>query len=122
MKLVCLSIILSFAASAETFQISGSLVNFENKNGLLIKGCEKDCLALKKIAEFKKINLKVARSDEKFFGSIGADVCHLVYKGESILGTIENKDQRAFCVFPDNSLVEINSLSQYLKDKKIVSE
>lgn len=38
------------------------------------------------------------------------------------LGVAENQDGRAFCVFKDGSLVEINSLSAYLLEKKIVSE
>ena len=43
-------------------------------------------------------------------------------KAESILGVAENQDGRAFCVFKDGSLIEINSLSSYLTEKKIVTE
>jgi hypothetical protein len=109
-------------ASAETFKIGGELIVFENKDGLLLKGCEKECLALKKVAEFQKINLKKIRAKETFYASIGSDVCRLVYKSGSLIGINKEKDQRAFCVFKDNSLIEINSLSKYLVDKKIVIE
>ena len=122
MKVILMFLILTNISFAESFKISGESVRFENKDGLIIKGCEKECLALKKIGEFKKINLKQVRIHEKFEGSIGSDVCRLVYKSRSIIGIADNLDQRAFCVFPDNSLIEINSLSQFLKDKKIVNE
>ena len=105
---------------AETYKISGELVNFESRDGLLVKGCEKDCLALKVVSEFKSINLKQIRKGQKFEASIGSDVCKLVYKTRSIIGVTEQKDQRAFCVFKDDSLIEINSLSKYLVDKKII--
>jgi hypothetical protein len=117
-------IILFFISSlkAETFKVSSKLLTFENKDGLLLFGCTENCIALKKIKEFKKINLEKARKDIKFNGSIGSDVCKLIYLGESLLGTMENKDQRAFCVFSDSSMIETNSLSNYLKSHSIVSE
>ena len=113
---------LTSAALAETYKISGDLVAFENKNGLLVKGCQKKCVALEKVAAFKKINLKKIRTKEKFYGSVGSDVCRLVYKAPSVIGIEQNRDQRAFCVFSDNSMIEINSLTEYLSDKKIVKE
>ncbi len=120
MKTLIICLLFSPLAFAETFKIAGELTSFENKDGLLIKGCEKNCLALKTVGEFKKIDLKKARGQETFHGSVGSDVCRLVYKAESVIGVTESKDQRAFCVFKDSSLIEINSLSQYLTDKKIV--
>ena len=112
----------STALAADTFKIGGELVSFKNKDGLLVKGCEKNCQALAAVTKLKKINLKKLRSKEQFVGSIGSDVCRLAYKGNSVIGVNEEKDQRAFCVFKDNSLIEINSLSQYLTEKKIVTE
>ena len=121
MKLAFFVFFLSTLTQADTFKISGELISFENKDGLLTKGCEASCIALKKVSEFKKINLKKIRAKESFRGSIGSDVCRLVYKGESTLGVTETKDQRAFCVFSDQSMIETNSLSQYLTEKKIVT-
>ena len=122
MKLSLLLFFLTSITQADTFKISGELISFENKDGLLTKGCESSsCIALKKVSEFKKINLKKIRAKEPFRGSIGSDVCRLVYKGESTLGVTETKDQRAFCVFSDQSMIETNSLSQYLTEKKIVT-
>jgi hypothetical protein len=122
MKFIILGLIFSMGAPAEAFKIGGELVDFKTIDGLLLKGCEKDCQALKTIGKFKKINLKKARAKETFAGSVGSDVCRLVYKANSVIGVTQEKDQRAFCVFEDDSLIEINSLSSYLKEKKIVTE
>ena len=122
MKFLILALLFSTLASAEHFKINGTLMEFQSKDGLLVNGCEKDCIALAKVKKHKKIDLKKVRAKEKFLGSIGSDVCRLVYKGNSVIGTIENLDQRAFCVFKDNSLIEINSLSDYLVQKKVVAE
>ena len=122
MKFLILTLLFSTMASAEHYKINGELTEFKAVDGLLVKGCEKDCLALKAVKKHKKINLKKVRAKEKFLGSIGSDVCRLVYKTNSVIGVAENLDQRAFCVFKDNSLIEINSLSDYLVQKKIVAD
>lgn len=122
MKFLILGLLFSTMASAEHFKINGELVEFQSKDGLLVRGCEKDCLALKTVKKHKKIDLKKIRAKESLVGSIGSDVCRLVYKTNSVIGTLENLDQRAFCVFKDNSLIEINSLSDYLVQKKIVAD
>lgn len=122
MKILLLVLIFSMGAFAEAFKIGGEIMEFQTKEGLLVKGCEKDCLALKAVGKFKKIDLKKARRKVGFPGSVGSDVCKFVYEANSILGVNEQKDQRAFCVFKDESLVEINSLSNFLKEKKIVIE
>ncbi len=113
---------MSVSALADTYKIGGELYIFKSSDGLLLKGCEKDCLALQTINKFKKINLKKERAKETFVSSVGSDVCRLVYKANSVIGVNQDKDQRAFCVFKDNSLIEINSLSSYLTEKKIVTE
>ena len=122
MKILLLSALLSFSSFAEVFQMRGELVEFKNVDGLLLNGCEKGCDALKTVAKFKKIDLKKSRARQSFKGSIGSDVCRLVYQAGSVFGSTQDKDQRAFCVFHDNSLIEINSLSLYLTQKKIVTE
>ena len=111
---------MTLVARGDDFKISGNLISFENKEGLLVSGCRKDCLALKKFHEFQSINLIKIRKNSQFVGSIGSDVCRLVYKADSILGIAENKDQRAFCVFSDSSMIEVNSLSRVLVSKKMV--
>lgn len=122
MKRFIIGLILVSSAHAEVFKIAGQMLEFENKDGLLVKGCNKSCEALETVAKFKKIDLKKARAQEKFVGSAGSDVCRLVYKGRSVIGVNQDKDQRAFCIFKDESLIETNSLGQYLIDKKIISE
>lgn len=115
-------ILLSMAAQAETYKIAGGYVDFKEKDGLLLKGCEKSCEALKVIQKHKKIDLKKARQGMKFTNSVGSDVCAQVYHANALLGVAENKDRRAFCLFKDQSMVEMNSLSSYLVKKKIVKE
>lgn len=122
MKICILSLLFSTYALAEPFKISGELSEFKNQDGLLLRGCDKDCLALTTVRNFQHIDLKKERAKESYVSSIGSDVCRLVYKANSIIGVNQAKDQRAFCVFKDDSLIEMNSLGQYLKDKKFVTE
>ena len=121
MKILLIAVLMVTAAQAEIFKVNGDLMDFKNQDGLLVRNCEKGCLALKIVGQHKKIDLKKLRAKEIFLGSVGSDVCRLVYEGGSVIGIAENRDQRAFCVFKDNSLIEINSLTQYLKDKKFVT-
>lgn len=122
MKFIIIGLLISLSSFAETFKIAGSMVVFESQEGLLLQGCKNSCDALKKIKSFNKIDLKKARAVGGHHNSVGSDVCRLVYKANSVLGLAGNKDQRAFCIFEDKSLVEMNSLSQYLLKKKIVTE
>lgn len=115
-------ILFSTQVVAESFKIAGDLVEFKDKDGLLLKGCEKNCDALKIIKKHQKINLEAIRKDMKFSNSVGSDVCHKVYRAEALLGVAENTDRRAFCYFKDKSMVEMNSLGGYLVKKKIVTE
>lgn len=117
-----LILLLSLSAQAESFKIAGSLADFSEKEGLLLKGCEKNCDALKVIKKHKKIDMNDAREGMKTTNSVGSDVCLKVYKADSILGVAENGDMRAFCMFKDHSMVEMNSLSEYLVKNKIVKE
>jgi hypothetical protein len=121
MKILLLTLLLTTQAFAETYLIEGMNVDFSQKDGLLLKGCEKKCEALKVINEHPAISLKGARKGLKFSGSVGSDVCHDVYKASSLLGRdVVSKNQKAFCFFSDGSMVEINSLSDYLTRKKII--
>lgn len=107
---------------AETYKIAGDLLEFKTVDGLITLGCEKKCEALKVIKKHKKIDLKAARKGQTFINSVGSDVCNKVYKADALMGVAENTDRRAFCMFKDKSMVEMNSLSAYLVDKKIVKE
>jgi hypothetical protein len=66
--------------------------------------------------------MKSVRKGMTYPNSIGSDVCNKVYNAGSLLGVAENSDRRAFCMFKDKSMVEMNSLTSYLVDKKIVKE
>lgn len=115
-------VLMTTSAFAESFKIAGDIVEFKNNDGLLLRGCEKKCDALKVIKKHKKIDMENVRKGMKFANSIGSDVCNKVYKANALIGVNEKKDGRAFCMFKDNSMVEMNSLSSYLVDKKIVKE
>lgn len=122
MKYLLIASLFCSSAFAETFKIAGDMLEFKSVDGLILKGCEKNCEALKVIKKHKKIDIKKVREGMQFANSVGSDVCARVYKANSLLGVAENKDRRAFCMFKDNSMVEMNSLSAYLVDKKIVKE
>ena len=122
MKYLLIFFFLIQTAVADVFKISGNLFEFKNQAGLFVKGCENKCEALRVVSQHQKIDLKKARKKQNFRGSIGSDVCALIYQAKSIIGVNLDQDQRAFCVFPDDSMIEINSLSDYLISKKIVSE
>lgn len=121
MKLLIFLTLFSISVKAESFKIAGENIKFDDRVGILVAKCKNQCLALKKIDQFKYIDLKKNRAHEQFIGSIGSDVCQFIYKARSILGIASNRDQRAFCLFQDGSMVEINSLSQYLEKKKMVT-
>jgi hypothetical protein len=115
-------LLLITCASAETFKIAGSFVTFSSRGSLLLKGCEKDCQALKVIAKHTKIDLAATRQGMEFVNSIGSDVCSKVYHMRSVLGVAENHDGRAFCLFEDNSMVEMTSLTRHLVKKKYLKQ
>jgi hypothetical protein len=119
MKFLICALLIS-TAFAESFKIAGDLVEFQTIDGLLVKGCDKKCDALNVIKKHKNINLSKIRKGMKYTNSVGSDVCDKVYKADSVLGVAENTDRRAFCFFKDKSMVEMNSLSAYLVEKKIV--
>gem|GEM_PF-2425463 len=116
-------LLLSSGAYAESFYIFKQAYDFKEEEGLLVNGCvDKNCDALKAISNYREIDLKAARKNLKFSNSVGSDVCIRIYKVKAVLGEATNQDARAFCYFPDNSMVEMNSLSNYLTSKKIVVE
>jgi hypothetical protein len=122
MRMLALLFFFSLAVHAETFKIGGNQIEFAARDGLFLRGCRDKCEAIRVIKSFSKIDLTLARKGMTLFGSIGSDVCKKVYKAKSLLGVAQNGDGRAFCYFNDKSMIEINSLSTYLVQKKIVTE
>lgn len=110
------TIFMIFESQAETFKIGGHSVEFSSRDGVLTSGCVTKCLALDALKKHKSIELKKLPKTG-FANSLGSDVCRTVYKGTSLLGVNEKKDGRAFCVFSDQSMIEINSLTKYLSSK-----
>lgn len=120
-----IAVLLGAAAAGEateSFKIAGKLLAFQKLEGLLVHGCESkpSCEALRTVQEHPLIQLQKARSGQRFNGSVGSDVCKLVYRASSVLGITEQRDQRSFCRFPDGSMIENNSLGEYLTARKAV--
>jgi hypothetical protein len=113
-------LILSTQLSADVFRIAGQFVDFVSDEGLLIANCKEKCIAKETVLKHNKIELKKIRKGMKFVNSIGSDVCSRVYKAHSVIGLAGSGDQRAFCLFADSSMIEVNSLTNYLHRKKIV--
>ena len=108
--------------AGQTFKIAGKTISFSERSGLLVSGCERDtnCEALAIVAKHSDIQLEKARRGQTYRGSIGSDVCKLIYGAGSVLGIAANRDQRSFCVFRDGSMIENNSLGDYLVARKSV--
>jgi len=118
-KNILFFLLLPAFAFGESFKISGERYDFSEKNGLSLYGCEKGCEALKVIESTKKIDLTKLRKGKKYVNSTGSDSCALAYKARATIGVNSGGDQRAFCIFKDQSMVEMNSLSSYLETKNI---
>ena len=121
-KLLILTLLMASSVWALPFKLAGTIYEFKAQEGLLLKGCEKGCDALKTIKKHSKINLTQVRKGLKQANSVGSDVCNHVYQGKSVLGVAENQDRHAFCLFKDQSMVELNSLDEYLVKMKVISE
>jgi hypothetical protein len=106
---------------AESFFIFDKVYEFSSFNDVLVSNCQKKCEAKKKLSALKKVNLKKFTTKEAFANSPGSDVCRFVFQGESLMGQAQNRDRRAFCVFKDLSLIDINSLTLYLEEKKLLA-
>lgn len=110
------------SAHAIPYKMAGNLYDFSDKEGLLVYGCEKSCDALKTIHTHRKIDLRKVRQNLKTANSAGSDICTYVYKEKALIGLSPNQDRRAFCLFPDKSMVELNSLEGYLRKKHDIKE
>lgn len=104
---------------AESYKIAGKEFEFyPTKSKIKISKCKDDCQANEAIKKIIKNKKKYPKTIQKrtFANAIGSSVCQEKLEGLSVLGLAKNKDQRAFCVFKDGSMLEINSISEYLKD------
>jgi hypothetical protein len=103
------------------FKISGTFLEFSDFSGLWVHGCPQGkCAAIETVEKHQSIDLKKARAGMQTTNSVGSDVCARVYGAGSLLGKASNGDGRAFCLFSDRSIIEMNSLSDYLAKKKYV--
>ena len=106
----------------ENFKIAGKYLSFtKHASGLLIQNCSEKCEALKvlDIAKYKVSSIVPKRETASSYGS---DACSYLLGGKSILGRASNGDGRDFCLFKDDSLVEMYSLTVYLEKNKILKE
>ena len=70
-----------------------------------IKGCKKNCLAQKAIANFKTYNLDLKT---RLADPLGSEVCKNQLKG--LVSKLKGKD---VCLFKDSSSIELTSLHLY---------
>lgn len=119
-RLIFLSLLcFSFGSYSEVFKINGEVVNFEeHPSGLLIKNCKKNCEVLK-VLSLPQFDPKKIKTKSSMAASLGSTACHYILDGVSILGANLDNDGRDFCIFKDESMVEINSLSRYLEKNKV---
>lgn len=109
----------SLGAFAKHYKVSGNLLEFKkDDSGLLVYGCDKGCEALK-VLTISKYDPSTIKRKSQFVASLGSEACHYILGGKTYLGVNMDKDGRDFCVFKDQSMLEINSLSDYLKKHKI---
>ncbi len=114
------AVLISSIVEAESFFIKDKTYEFINFQGVLIAECPHNCMA--KIVMFKNKTIKLSqfKNESYISNSLGSEVCKTIFKGHSVLGQAVNRDRRAFCVFKDQSMIEINSLTDYLKQKNIL--
>lgn len=121
MKKLIFLLLLGFSLNvfSEAFKINGEILSFKkHPSGLLIKNCEKNCEALK-VLSLAKYDPKKIKKTSSLASSYGSTACHNLLGGVSLLGMSLENDGRDFCVFKDKSIVEINSLTIYLKENKV---
>ena len=120
-KLVWLLIFFASYSRADVFQIAGRTYSFEVKGSVLVHGCKTECQALKAVRERKIAGEALAAIPKRTFKrSLGSTVCADIYRARSVIGKATNGDGRAFCLFPDESMIEMNSLSAFAKGQLTV--
>lgn len=109
-------IFFSFALAAETYKIAGELVNFKNYKDVEYYCPKKKCDALEALKRKDRFDV-ASFPKEQFANPLGSDVCRHHYKAKTLLGRNEKLDGRAFCLFPDESMIEINSLTKFAEKR-----
>lgn len=117
-----LSLIITTEVPAKTYKMAGKFIDFIEKHGVLVDKahCENDCSALRKLRALKPMKKKSLMEGEKWASSPGSLVCGKGLKGRSVLGKGQDMDMRAFCLFEDGSMLEINSLADYLEKNQLI--
>jgi hypothetical protein len=79
--------------------------------------CAKECMAKTAVEKYlqKPFPLK---SKAGFYSQGGSVLCRDYWNEVSVLGIKNDKSRTAFCLFKDQSFVEIQSLSERLKNEK----
>ncbi len=113
-------ILFSFVAAAETYRIAGDLVKFKTYQDVRYYCPTKYCTALKILKKGDKIDPTLFPR-EQFSNPLGAQACRHYYKGKTLLGRNEKLDGRSFCLFKDESLLEISSLTKFV-EKRVVNK
>jgi len=103
------SLLFTVNAIAAEYKIEGKMYSFKAHQGIEVF-CQKpgpECLAENTV---KSLTVKNSRPDK--FG--GSEFCLKELQIQTVLGVNKAGDGRAFCVFKDSSLIEVNSLGAFL--------
>ena len=109
---------LSSFSFADSFRIAGKIHNFKEFKQVLISNCDKSCQAKELINKLDSKTSKLISigTKKQFSQNLGSHACQYYLKGISVLGkSIGDKRPAAFCVLKDNSMIEISSLTSYIK-------
>ncbi len=115
MKLSLLIYVLTLSyAHSETIKLLGRNFEFHQEKGIAYSSkCKKDCRAKKNVDQFLRKPFKL-KNKRKFKTSKGSILCRDYWKGVSVIGIRENKNQVALCLFEDQSIVDLDSLTRRL--------
>ena len=106
----------SFASPAyKDYTISGKPRRFLMVKGAYVsEACSKKtgCMAVEKLLSFKK----APPQKKGLLMSRASRICKQM-KGMSVFGVDANKNMMAFCVFPDESMIEYKSLESFKLNK-----
>ncbi len=123
MRIICfIALLLNPCLSwSESFFVNGRWIDFSSFEGTSVLWANGQVAANghQALVELKKKDKIVIPQPTKYISSMGSAYCKYVWKQPSLLGKNKQGDQRSFCVFADDSIIELNSLSSYLATKKV---
>jgi hypothetical protein len=116
MRIIIILFILAQASLAMDVKILGRNFSFTKIDKVYVYGnCEKDCKAKKLFQTYLKKPFK-PKSKEKFFTQTSSVLCRDYWKAVSVIGVHENGNKGAFCLFKDQSMLDLDSLQEVIDE------